>query len=390
MKILQVINLGYPVGGAEKSACLIRDELRRRGHDVKILSSNTIGGGVKFSDYEFKSISQFSWLKLFHHLFYFRSYFKMRQIIKGFRPDVIHFHTIASSSPSVFFAIGRTPAIMTVHGPEEFIKELLPWFLPPSDYKGDLFILSNLTMLGVLHYWYYCYIQKPIYRVGLSRVKVFIAPSQYLAKIIQSDVPIVKIRQLYNGIDLPTAQPLPENFNILYAGRLEEVKGVDYLIKAFTGVVSRVPSARLRIAGDGSHKETLERLVFELNLGDYVTFCGKLGEKKLLEEYKNSIALVIPSVWPENLPTVCIEALAVGRVVIGTDVGGIPELIVDKETGYLVSSKNVQELTEAIVKLFDNRQMLVSMSKAAQMSAARFDIRNFVDKIESLYNKITL
>lgn len=384
MKILQVINIGYPAGGAEISALLIRDELRKRGHEVKVLSSDMQGAG-KFNDFDLRLISSTSIFAPLQYLFYFHAYRTMRKVCKEFQPDVIHFHTVGYFSPSIFFAVGRIPSVMTVHGPEHFTLKLLPWCIPVQEYGRIPFDLRNLSVTGTLHYAYLRYLKRPIYLLALRRVKVFIAPSKYLAKAICDDVPTAKIIQIYNGISLPPPQPLPSNCRVLYVGRLEEVKGVEYLIRAFADVVRVVPNATLRIVGDGTARAELVRMVSALQLSDRIEFVGWVRTEIVKQEYTDALILVTPSIWPENLPTVCIEALAAGRPVVGTDAGGIPELVIDGKTGRIVPTKNSQVISEALISLLSDRSQLDKMSKAATASSKRFGVDHFIDQIECVY-----
>ena len=392
MRILQVINIGYLAGGAESSVFSIRDELNRRGHIVRVLSSD-FPGGKMLSDYQIERIPMASIFKALHHIFYWRSYLTMLRIIKDFRPDIIHFHTVAAFSPSIFLAIGNIPAVMTVHGPEEFTLRLLPWFLPVQDYNdtGEPFDLKNLNVVGRFRYWYYCFIQRPLYRLLMRRIRYFIAPSAFLAEALRDDVPPAKIRQLYNGIDLPPTMPLPHSRGILYMGRLEKVKGVDYLIRAFARVVDKDPRVELSIVGDGSERARLESLTKELGLSDNVAYSGWLSSREeIAEEYGKSSVVVIPSIWPENLPTVCIEAFAAGRPVIGTRAGGIPELVEDGKTGYVVPIKNAAAISEAILTILQDEETLARMSREARMKALDFDMHHFLDQLEALYKEASL
>jgi glycosyltransferase involved in cell wall biosynthesis len=389
LRILQVSSAGYPAGGAPIMVLLLRNQFLKRGYEVKVLSSDTQGEGM-FSDYQLKLIRKDSPIKALRHLFYFRSYFFMRKIIKEYRPDIIHFNNVDAFSPSIFFAIGKTPAVMTINGPEEFTTKLLPWVLLPTDYKKDLFDLKNLTPTGSFRYYYYRYIQGPIYRLGLRRVKAFIAPSKYMADAIETDIPKKKIKQIYYGIPLPAYKPLPDNHRILYVGRLEDVKGVDYLIRAFAEVIIKIPQAELRIVGDGNARKKLEQLVADLKLTDHVTFCGWVeAGTGVVREYENALILAVPSIWPEAFGLVCVEALAVGRPVVGAQTGGIPESIQDGKTGYIVPIKNVEALSEALTKLLgSDRQTLELMSKEAGASVDKFSTANFIDNIEALYKDV--
>lgn len=387
MKILQIISDGYNTGGAEVLVESLKQELCRRGHEVKVLSSDMTGEGM-FSDYQFKLIPANSILKAWHHLFYYRSFLALRRVIKEFQPDIIHFHTLQSCSPSVLYATGKVPSLQTIHGPEEFTLKLLPWSLPVSDYKKIPFELDDLTRIGTLRYWYYRFIQRPIYLIGLRRLRAFIVPSKYMAKTIECDVETKKIRQIYNGLSLPRAMPLPNNCRVLFVGRLDKMKGVDYLIRSFSKVVHQVPTAELCIVGDGKERPELEQLTAELKLEKHVVFRGWLDNELVIKEYEKSVVMVIPSVCPENLGTVILEAFAVGRAVIGTRTGGTPELIKDGENGYIIPIKDAPAISKALLKLFNDRKILESMSEAAATRAKDFGIANFVYKIENLYNEL--
>jgi glycosyltransferase involved in cell wall biosynthesis len=389
MKILQIINLGCPAGGAEKSVLLLRDELTRRGHEVKIISSDTmIGDGEFFSDYQFKSIPLDSVFKAVHHLFYFRSYLMVKKVIREFRPDVVHCHNIAAFSPSVFFAVGKVPTVMTVHGPEEFTLKLLPWFLPPTDYKNESFNLRDLNFIGFLHYSFHRFLQRPIYLLGARNVRFFVSPSKYLAEAIRTDLPKEKIRQIYNGIILPSPRPIPDNNKILFVGRLEKVKGVEYLIRAFAEFSKTAPDSQLVIVGDGVSRADFTELAKKLGIANRVVFRGWIGAEEIALEYEKVAVVAVPSIWPENLATVCIEAFAVGRPVIGTNTGGFPEMIEDGKNGYLVPIKNERAICDALLKIFNDRKNILKMGSSAVQTSKRFDIKDFTNNIISLYEEI--
>lgn len=388
MKILHVISMGHVAGGAEKSVVMMRDELMRRGHEVKIFASDT-PGDQPFSDYTFRTINPDSPLKSLHHLFYIEAYRQLKAAIADFRPDVVHFHTLTSCSPSVLFATGRTPAVLTIHGPEEFTTELLPWFLSPNDYRTKPFDLSDLTPVGRARYWYYQLVQRPLYRLGFRHLSVVVAPSRYIQAATAKDFAGTRVEQIYNGIALPTTQDLPKQGPLLFVGRLETVKGVKVLLRAFQQVLKQLPNARLRIVGDGPQRHEFEELAATLGVGANVTFAGWVAASDIPAEYAASQGLVIPSIWPENLPTVCIEAMGVGRPVIGTDTGGIPELIRDNQTGYIVPVGDDQALAKAITSLLSNTTKRHELSEGATKQAGKYSVAHFIDQILTLYKDIT-
>lgn len=387
MKILHVISMGHICGGAEKSVVMLRDGLQARGHIVKIMSSDRDPNVPHFSDYECRHIHAKTPLGIFRHLWSASAYQTLKHAIADFAPDVVHFHTMGELSPSVLFALGKTPALLTVHGPEEYTASLLEWYLPPAAFKGDV-SKNNFTPLGLAYYIFFKYLQRPIYKIGLKKLKLLVSPSKYLAQKLASERYHVPIVQVYNGIKLPAQQPLPAEQNALYVGRLEHVKGVEVLLRALPKIVAEVPSLQLKIAGDGPDRARLEALAAQLNMTEWVTFCGWLKGKDVLEAYKNAKIQVIPSVWPENLPTVAIEALAVGRPIVGSRVGGIPELIQDGVTGNIVEPGDSDALAKAIIALLKDPN-LASKAAAAHTSADRFALDTFITNIQKLYEDIT-
>lgn len=390
MKILEVASIGYPIGGAEISVKYIRQELIGKGHDVRFFSSDTAGEGM-FSDYQFKEIPRGSFLKLFYHLFYFESYKSFRKVLRDFQPDIIHFHTIEALSPSVFFAIKNIPFVVTIHGPEEFVVGLLPYFLPASSFKNRSYHLEDLTVVGKFRFFYYRVLQRPIYLFAMRKIRLMIAPSKYMGNALAKEFPKTEVRQIYNGIPLPEPRPMHEKLRVVFVGRLERVKGADYLLRAFVKVIEKIPECELRIIGDGGERNILEALAHTLGIADKVTFCGwvKSGSP-IQQEYEGASVLVIPSVWPENLPTVCIEAFSIGRPVIGSDTGGIPELIQDGINGYVFPVADADALSSALIEMLSDRDKLLRMGNAASESAQRFNLQRFAEQIESTYKEVVL
>jgi len=387
MKILHVISMGHVSGGAEKSVVMLKQGLEARGHAVRIMSSDRDPDVPHFSDYECKHIQATTPLGLFRHLWNGSAYRTLKNAIVDFNPDVVHFHTMGELSPSVLFALGGTPAILTVHGPEEYTATLLEWYLPPHVFKGAV-SMHNLNLIGMAYYGFFKFLQRPLYKVGFRRLKLMVSPSKYLAQKLVEERFRVPIDQVYNGIDLPKAASLPDAKNVLYIGRLEHVKGVEVLLRALPAVTAEVPDVHLDIVGDGPDRRRLEALANELVVNEWVTFRGWLQGKAVTNAYKNARVQAVPSIWPENLPTVVIEALAVGRPVVGSRVGGIPELIRDGVTGKIVEPGNSDDLAKALISLLKDPN-LANKADAAHTDAERFALPQFITHIEKLYGDIT-
>lgn len=387
MKILQVVSYGYLAGGAEKSVFLLRQKLQERGHEVMVVSSDHGKYAEHFSDVEFPEIDKPATSlasKTVWHLWYPPAHRTIKRVIVQFKPDVVHFHTMGQLSPAALFALGRVPGVLTVHGPEEYMSTIVEWGLPSHLFNGKTNV-SNLTTLGKAYYFYFRFLQRPLYVRGFRKhVRAIIAPSHYMANVLKKERFDVPIHHIYNGIELPDNHALQNKDQLLYVGRLEYVKGVDVLLKALPQIVKAIPTAQLFIVGDGGARAELEALAGELHLQNHVTFCGWLNDKALSDRYRQSTVVVIPSMWPENLPTVCLEALATGRLVVGSATGGIPELVQDGVTGHTVPPGDAHALAAAIVDVLQQPD-LSAMSDARAVSAQRFAITPFIEKLEKLY-----
>jgi glycosyltransferase involved in cell wall biosynthesis len=181
-----------------------------------------------------------------------------------------------------------------------------------------------------------------VYRNG---VDVFAAPSRYMERmLVAGGYPAERISVVPNSTDIPAAAPGPAGDSILFAGRLSAEKGVDVLLEAAAGT-----GIRVRIAGDGPEREPLERLAAAR--GARAEFLGRIDRPRLEQEFARARAVVLPSVWPENAPLVVLEAMAHGRPVIASSIGGIPELVRDGGTGLLVAPGDVRELRDAMIRL---------------------------------------
>lgn len=186
-------------------------------------------------------------------------------------------------------------------------------------------------------------------------VDLFIAPSRFLkAKMIQHGLNAERLMVIPNFIDLSAFELAPlvppsrgkageEDGYLLYFGRLSSEKGLRTLIQA----VAQVPEGKLKIVGDGPQRQELEALAQRL-AGGRVDFTGHQPTEELLITLKRAKMVILPSEWYENCPYTILEAFALGKPVIASDIGGIPELIEDGGDGLLFEPRNWEELADRI------------------------------------------
>ena len=192
-------------------------------------------------------------------------------------------------------------------------------------------------------------------------------------------------RQLRNPFD-STKFPLEEAYAdyALFFGRLIEEKGVDVLLEA----AHQAPSVQLKIVGDGPEEEALKAQAANLHLTN-VEFVGPRWGADLDELLSKARFVVVPSVWHENFPYVINQSFAVGKPVIASNRGGMPELVADGETGLVYDAVDAGALARAMQTLWDDPGRTVRMGRAAKAySDAEFNDQRFRETLLEIYREV--
>ncbi len=209
-------------------------------------------------------------------------------------------------------------------------------------------------------------------------------------------------RVIYNGIDPQVFRPLPpdaelrkkmgipdESRVVVFAGRLIGLKGVPVLLRAMTRVDPKV-NWRLIIIGDGSAREEFLQLARELGIRDGVLFPGYVVNRELPRYYSFADLAVFPSIADEAFGMSICEAMACGKAVLSTRVGGIPELVADGESGILVEPGNWEELGERMNSLLSDRSLRsVLGTKALERTRDLFTWEKVADRLQGIYQEVT-
>jgi len=146
-----------------------------------------------------------------------------------------------------------------------------------------------------------------------------------------------------------SAAELPPG-ELLFVGRLRLRKGVEVLLAALARLAAEGSRPRLLVAGDGEHRATLEAETARLDLGGQVVFLGRRGAGEVAALLAGCRGLVVPSIY-EGMPLVVLEAMAAGKPVIASAVSGIPEVVLDGTTGWLVPPEEPEALARALAEL---------------------------------------
>lgn len=174
---------------------------------------------------------------------------------------------------------------------------------------------------------------------------------------------------------------------LLAAGRLIPWKGYEIFLRAFAGVVADFPSARALIVGSGSDTGRLKQLAADLSIQERVRF---VEHTHSIQDYLRAADIVVhPSSNPDPFPRIVIEAMACGRPVVATNTGGIPEAVVDGETGFLVPPKSVAILQQRLTELVQSPQARSKMGEfARKLAEQEYDDSQYSLRIMKLYDDI--
>lgn len=171
-----------------------------------------------------------------------------------------------------------------------------------------------------------------------------------------------------------------------FVGRLSDQKGCEYLIRAAPSVLSKHPAAKFLLIGDGPERARLELLAQTLGVAGAVEFAGY--QPQPAELIPNTSLVVIPSIY-DPFPLVTVEAMALGRPVVGSSVGGIPEAVADGETGILVPPRDPHAIAAAIDRLLDSPSLLNQMGEAGRRRAReRYSPAVIAPQFAQLYRRL--
>ncbi|MEX6056486.1 glycosyltransferase [Enterobacter hormaechei] len=226
----------------------------------------------------------------------------------------------------------------------------------------------------------------------------FICVSDFIARqALQHGFPESKIIQHYIGIDVNKYQPRAKEDDqgiILHVARLVEKKGTAVLINAVKQVKLLNPDVKLVIIGEGPLLDGLKAQVTSLGLDQTVTFTGALPHVDVMAWMRKASMLVLPSITAktgdaEGLGMVLLEAAVTGVPVIGTQHGGIPEAIIDEQTGFLVKERDDKQLAERISFLMKDEHKRFEMGKNARIFISeKFNLSKQTIKLDKIYQEL--
>ena len=401
MRILHANKFLFRAGGAESYLLELSAVQARSGHQIAHFAmSHTENQPSEFerffpSQASFRPApdSRLGKVKLTGRLLYSPSARKgMEQVIRQFRPDVVHLHNIYHHlSPSILrpLAARRIPAVMTLHDYklacptygffangrpcEACLGGRFYWAVIKRCNDGSMGASAVNALELTLHTATRAY----------APVHLFACPSRFmLQKMTSAGVFPDRLRWIPLFVEAKTIVSKEQpGGGVVFVGRLSGEKGVDVLIQAAAGV-----GMPLDIAGEGPNRSALEKM--SRRLGANVRFHGRLPRSKVLELIRSSSVLALPSRSYENQPLAVLEAFACGVPVVASDIGGIPELIQPGEDGFLVDPGDVGGFARVLAKLVDRPGRALEMGRAGRWKVeTQFSPEKHTRRLEALYEE---
>ena len=380
MKILMINKFFYRRGGSETYMFNLKKNLKSMGHQVIEFSMNDEKNEAsEFTGYFIKNIN-FSkkegilkdLKKVCHLLYSTEAKNKLAALIKKEKPDIAHLHNIRFQlTPAIIKVLNKynIPVVWTMHDyqlvcpnyllfTQNKVCERCKKYKFYNCFKYNCLKNSRpMSFLAMLE----MYLHKIILK-SYAKIDLLIAPSKFMqSKLEEWGIEASKIKQLYYSLDLKkSGQETDLGQGLLYFGRLSKEKGLETLLAA----MKDLPNINLKIVGEGPQEALLLKYIEANNLKNVELLGYKSGEE-LNNIIKSARFVVLPSIWYENNPLAILEAFSQGKPVIGSDLGGIPELVQENKTGFLFEPGNASQLKDKIQTNYQQSELIKQMGQNA-------------------------
>ncbi len=400
MRILLVNKFHWNKGGSEKYYFELGQLLKEHENEVAYFSMNNeknITTGDKEYFVDEIDLNTGSKLKALDVIYSKANYKKMLEAIDDFKPDLIHVNNFQRQlSSSIIKAANdkKIPIVFTAHD----VQAICPAITMLDNDKNNCELCLGghyincvkkscnkgskaKSLIGAIEGYYY-----RLKKIYTDKINYIITPSEfYRKKFIEDGFNPNNVEAIHNFI-------MSSDYDVdteigdyaLYYGRLSKEKGINNLIMAF----SKCKNGKLYIAGDGPEREKIEKFIIKNKLSKKVKLLGFLDKENIIDYVRKSRFIVVPSIWYENCPYSVMESLAIGKPVIGANIAGIPELIVNNENGYTYEYNNIDELTDKMNLLFENDELVKKFSKKSKELSKQYDKEKYYSKILKIYTKI--
>lgn len=294
---------------------------------------------------------------------------KIIEKVKEINPNIVHSHATLYHSLALLKLKKQYPIVCTIHSLYEIDGKFAA--------KEEPFIARQISFM----------VEKKL----LRNIPNFIVCSNPMKELINKRSK-ARVYVAPNGINAEDVEPAPikslKHPAIYTAGRLTERKGIPILLRAIKIAKSKVPDISLYISGSGPKLNELKQLSKKLDLEHNVNFLGFVSQQDLYSYYKSTDFFVICPIGFEHAPVVLPEAMACKKAIIGSNIGGIPDMVEHNKTGLLVEPGNASDLAEKILLLIKDPQLCRKMGQKGFEKIKNYNWVNIAKKTMEVYNEI--
>jgi glycosyltransferase involved in cell wall biosynthesis len=292
----------------------------------------------------------------------------IKNLLKTLHPDVVHInsHLFLSNYQVAMAAHSlRIPIVVTVHG----------------------VMAKRGLILNILQWVYWRTLARSLFNIAERVICLTNNDAAIVAELVGG---YDKISVIPNGVDVNFFKPSKQKVKglIVWVGRFVPEKGLVYLLEAMRDIVKDVPLAKLLLVGDGIMMSDLKRLSRQLGLASHVEFLGAVGRATVAEILSKASVFAFPSMR-EGLPFSVLEAMACGVPIVGSDISGVNDIVVDGASGLLVQPRNSRSLAKAIISLLkdDERRKIMSETER-KITVNNYSWSSVIQKISDVYNAV--
>ena len=366
MRVLLWSELFWPyVGGAEVLAAGLMPALRDRGHEFLVVTSHDYLDLPDAASFEGIPVRRLPFRAATAERDLARLRALRAEVLalkRAFAPDLVH---VNGMGPSLLLHLLTRAA-----HPSPWLLTLQTEVLPDQAGRTDTLLHQALASAdGVV-----------------ACAEAVLGQARAVAPAIAARASVIR-----NAVDVPAVAPAPlplEPPRLLCLGRLVPAKGHDLALTAFATLRRRFPALRLIVAGDGAARSTLERQARALGIAAAVDFLGWVDPAEVPALVNTATVVVLPS-RREGLPLAAVQAALMARPLVATRVGGLPEVVIDGETGLLVDPDDAPGLAAAVARLLERPADAERLGWAAR--ARTLDVlgwKRCVDAYEAVYRAV--
>lgn len=390
-------------GGAEIVCHRIATLEQKNKQNITLLTTKPLKSIKEFKSFIVKKIDDYlGFLGYYKFVFPYDliTYFSLKKKLKKIKPDILHLHNFKKISFAVV-SVAKKLKIPIVYSIYDY------WSVCPVesliDFKNENCkkyqgrwckeCVKN-RKFGFLQSFFLRY-RKKIFDKYLNKIDKFIVLSNSSKEILKDyGINEKKIKMIHLPLDIKVkTQGKIEKNSILYVAWIQHRKGLHVLVKAMPYILKEIPDAKLYVIGsegpEKEYKQEIIELIKENKLKKKTFLLGKVSDSELDSFLNKANVIVVPEQWENMSPLIIIEAMAFGKAIVASKIGGIPDFIIHNKTGLLANHKKPEDFADKIITILKKKKYAEKLGKSAQKKFNYvFDKKKITENLLNTYKSI--